>query len=90
MKLFEDVDDIIKTKLLLWDLTKDSPVVLSVAFYEPLQGWLSTFAEDWNPILQLLLNIIAIIWGVARLIPLFKKWFGNDDNSGTPTLPTIE
>ena len=83
MKLFEDVNDIIKTKLFAWELMKDSPVVLYVAFYEPLHGWLSTFAEEWNPILQLLLNIIATIWGVARLIPLFKKWFGGSGDGDT-------
>ncbi len=74
MKL-EHFSDIIKTKLLVWEIAKDSPLVLYIAFYEPLHKWMSTIAEDWNPIMQFILNIIAIIWGVARLIPIFKKWF---------------
>lgn len=74
MKL-EYFGDIVKTKLMVAEILKDSPLVLYVAFYEPLHSYLTTVAEDWNPILQFVLNIIAVIWGVARLIPIFKKWF---------------
>lgn len=83
MKL-EDLSDIIKTKLLMWEIAKDSPLVLYVAFYNPLHSYLSTFAEDWNPVLQFILNIIAIIWGVARLIPIFKKWMRGEEITNVP------
>jgi len=65
--------------LYIIELVKDSPLVLYVAFYEPLHEWLSLVADDWNPILQLLLNVMAVIWGVARLVPIFKKWFGKEE-----------
>ena len=73
---FHSLDDMIKFKINVLEAVKDSPVVLYVAFYEPLNTWLKSAAEEWNPVLQLLLNIIAVLYGVARLIPIFKKWFG--------------
>jgi hypothetical protein len=74
-----DWDSLISAKLYIIELVKDSPLVLYVAFYEPLHEWLSLVADDWNPILQLLLNVMAVIWGVARLVPIFKKWFGKEE-----------
>jgi hypothetical protein len=68
------LDEIIKAKMHVYDIVKDSPLILYITFYEPIHEWLSTIARDWNPILQFVLNIIAIIWGVSRLIPVFKKW----------------
>jgi len=67
--------DILSTKLYALELVKDSPLVLYIAFYEPLHNWLSLMAEEWNPVLQLLLNIIAVLYGIARLVPIFKGWF---------------
>jgi hypothetical protein len=56
------------------EIVKDSPLVLYIAFYEPLHNWLKMMAEDWNPVLQLILNIIAVLYGIARLVPIFKSW----------------
>lgn len=85
MRFFDDVDEFVKAKLFMIELLKDSPLVLYVAFQEPLHKYLSTIAEDWNPILQFVLNIIAFIWGIARLIPIFKGWFGGGDGNVVKT-----
>ena len=86
MRFFDDVDEFVKTKLFMVELLKDSPLVLYVAFQEPLHLYLATIAEEWNPILQFILNIIAFIWGIARLIPIFKGWFG--DGGGGDSIKT--
>ena len=74
-----NVDLLFQIKLACVELVKDSPVLLYVAFYEPLHNWLINVAEGWNPVLQLILNIMAVIYGVARLLPVFKNWFGNSE-----------
>ncbi len=79
---FNSLDDMITLKVNLLEAIKDSPIVLYVAFYEPLNTWLKSAAEEWNPVLQLMLNIIAILYGVARLIPIFKKWFSKASAEG--------
>jgi len=71
-----NVELILQIKLSLIELVKDSPVLIYVAFYEPLHDWLIRIAEGWNPVLQLVLNIMAVIYGVARLLPVFNNWFG--------------
>jgi len=71
-----NVELILQIKLSCIELMKDSPVLIYVAFYEPLHDWLIRIAEGWNPVLQLVLNIMAVIYGVARLLPVFNKWFG--------------
>lgn len=76
-----NVDLLFQIKLACVELVKDSPVLLYVAFYEPLHNWLINVAEGWNPVLQLILNIMAMIYGVARLLPVFKKWFGNSEEA---------
>jgi len=63
---------------MVWESIKDSPLILYITFYHPFHDWLSTIAYDWNPILQFVLNIIAIIWGVARLVPIFRKWWNGE------------
>jgi len=73
------ISEILDSKLFALELIKDSPLVLYVAFYEPLHSWLTIMAEEWNPVLQLLLNIIAVLYGVARLVPIFKSWFGKEE-----------
>jgi len=70
-----DLSEILRAKLILIEVVKDTPLVLYIAFYEPMHNWLISMAEEWNPVLQLLLNIIAVLYGVARLIPIFKSWF---------------
>jgi hypothetical protein len=74
-----NVDLLLQIKLSFIELVKDSPVLIYVAFYEPLHDWLIKIAEGWNPVLQLILNIMAVIYGVARLLPVFSNWFGSKD-----------
>jgi len=76
MRMRTNVELILQIKLSLIELVKDSPVLIYVAFYEPLHDWLISIAEGWNPVLQLALNIMAFIYGVARLLPVFNNWFG--------------
>jgi hypothetical protein len=76
MRMKINVDLLFQIKLACIELMKDSPVLSYVAFYEPLHDWLITVADGWNPVLQLILNIMAVIYGVARLLPVFRNWFG--------------
>lgn len=80
-KMKVNVDLILQIKLSCIELMKDSPVLIYVAFYEPLHEWLVKIAEGWNPVLQLILNIMAVIYGVARLLPVFSNWFGSKDDA---------
>jgi hypothetical protein len=82
MRMRNNVELILQVKLSLIELVKDSPVLIYVAFYEPLHDWLISIAEGWNPVLQLVLNIMAAIYGVARLMPVFEKWFGHKKEEG--------
>ena len=79
MRMRTNVELILQIKLSLIELMKDSPVLIYVAFYEPLHDWLIRIAEGWNPVLQLVLNIMAVIYGVARLLPVFSNWFGKKE-----------
>ena len=76
MRMKINVDLLLQIKLSCIELMKDSPILIYVAFYEPLHDWLIRIAEGWNPVLQLILNIMAVIYGVARLLPVFNNWFG--------------
>lgn len=76
MRMRTNVELLLQIKLSCIELMKDSPVLIYVAFYEPLHDWLISIAEGWNPVLQLVLNIMAVIYGVARLLPVFNNWFG--------------
>jgi hypothetical protein len=76
MRMKINVDLLFQMKLACIELMKDSPVLIYVAFYDPLHNWLITVADGWNPVLQLILNIMALIYGVARLLPVFRNWFG--------------
>ena len=83
MRMKVNVELLLQIKLSCIELMKDSPVLIYVAFYEPLHNWLINVAEGWNPVLQLILNIMAVVYGVARLLPVFEKWFGNKKEEGT-------
>jgi hypothetical protein len=82
MRMRTNVELLLQIKLSCIELMKDSPVLIYVAFYEPLHEWLINIAEGWNPVLQLVLNIMAVIYGVARLLPVFSKWFGPKKEEG--------
>lgn len=71
------IDDVISAKIYALEFLKDSPLFLYVAFYEPLHTWIASVAETWNPVLQFILNVLALVFGIARLIPFLKAWFSN-------------
>lgn len=68
------IDDILDAKLYALEMVKDSPLVLYVTFYDPLHQWLATVADEWNPVIQLVLNILALLFGIARITPIIKGW----------------
>ena len=82
MRMKINVELLLQIKLSCIELMKDSPILIYVAFYEPLHEWLIGMAEGWNPVLQLVLNIMAVISGGARLLPVFEKWFGPKKEEG--------
>jgi len=65
---------LINIKSTLVDLVKDSPILLYAAFYHPVHDWLVEVGNEWNPILQLFINIFALWYGVYRLIPIYRGW----------------
>ena len=65
---------LISLKSTLVDLVKDSPILLYAAFYHPVHDWLVEVGNEWNPILQLFINIFALWYGVYRLIPIYRSW----------------
>ena len=65
---------LINFKSTLVDLVKDSPILLYAAFYHPVHDWLVEVGNEWNPILQLFINIFALWYGVYRLIPIYRSW----------------
>ena len=75
---------LLQIKLSCIELMKDSPVLIYVAFYEPLHEWLINIAEGWNPVLQLVPNLMAVIYGVASLLPVFTNWFCSTNEEEKP------
>ena len=65
---------IFDAKAYLIDVIKDSPILIYVAFYQPLHDWLIVIAEQWNPILQLILNLLALFYAIHRFIPIYRAW----------------
>jgi hypothetical protein len=65
---------LINFKSTLVDVIKDSPILLYAAFYHPVHDWLVEVGNEWNPILQLFINIFALWYGVYRLVPIYRSW----------------
>lgn len=61
-------------KVTMADIIKDSPILLYAAFYHPVHDWLVDIGNEWNPILQLFINIFALWYGIYRMIPIYKVW----------------
>ena len=68
------LQEILEIKATILEVAKDSPLLAYVAFYEPLHNWLNELADGWNPIAKLLLNIVMVVYGIMRIIAIFKSW----------------
>jgi len=71
------IQEILEIKATMVEVVKDSPLVMYMAFYEPLHGWLNEMAQGWDPLAKFLLNIVMVIYGVLRIAAIVKGW-GND------------
>lgn len=71
------LESILEVKAMTYEIVKDSPLLLYLAFYEPLHSWLINVAEGWNPVLKFFLNILMVIYGVFRLAVIVKNWDKN-------------
>lgn len=68
------LQEILEIKATILEVAKDSPLLAYVAFYEPLHNWLNELADGWNPIAKLFLNIVMVVYGIMRIIAIFKSW----------------
>lgn len=77
------LQEILEIKATVMEVAKDSPLLAYVAFYEPLHNWLNLMAEGWNPVAKFLLNVVMVVYGVMRIIAIFKSWDdkGKDDKN---------
>jgi hypothetical protein len=75
------IQEILEVKATIVELVKDSPLVMYMAFYEPLHGWLNGIAQGWDPLAKFLLNIVMVIYGVLRIIAIVKGWGSEKDDS---------
>ena len=68
------LQEILEIKATVMEVAKDSPLLAYVAFYEPLHNWLNLMAEGWNPVAKFVLNVVMVVYGVMRIIAIFKSW----------------
>lgn len=77
--------DIVDLKISAVELVKDSPLFLYAAFYDPLHSWLYNLATEMNPIIEFLLNSLALGYGLYRVYKVFYRWGkGKEDNKQKP------
>jgi hypothetical protein len=74
--------DIVDFKLTAVELAKDSPIFLYAAFYEPFHSWLYTLATEMNPIVEFLLNCLALGYGIYRVYKVYSRWKNDKKNNG--------
>jgi hypothetical protein len=70
--------DIVDFKISAVELVKDSPIFLYAAFYDPLHSWLYNLAVEMNPIIEFLLNCLALAYGVYRVYRIYLRWKNKD------------
>jgi hypothetical protein len=71
-------------KIAAVEAVKDSPIFLYAAFYDPFHSWLYDFANEMNPIIQFVLNCIALGYGLYRIYSIYKRWKEGDvDDNNT-------
>jgi hypothetical protein len=68
------LESILEIKTFAYEIAKDSPLLLYLAFYEPFHGWLINVAEGWNPVLKFFLNILMVVYGIFRIAVMIKNW----------------
>lgn len=80
--------DFVDLKISAVELVKDSPIFLYAAFYEPLHSWLYKLASEMNPIVEFLLNCLALSYGLYRVYKVYLRWkankTSNKNNKQTP------
>jgi hypothetical protein len=87
------MNSFLDSKIFIAEAIKDSPIFLYAAFYEPIHSWLYSLATEMNPIVEFLLNSLALCYGIYRVYRVFKRWKdgkesdkdnnNNADNSGS-------
>lgn len=72
--------DLLDLKISAVEFAKDSPIFLYAAFYEPLHSWLYNLAAEMNPIVEFMLNCLALGYGLYRVYKVYLRWkaAGND------------
>lgn len=68
------IQDILEIKATIIELVKDSPLVVYMAFYEPLHNWVNGVASGWDPFAKFVLNIVMVVYGVLRIAAIIKGW----------------
>ena len=74
---------IIDAKITTYELVKDSPLFLYAAFYDPIHSWLYNFVTEFNPFVEFLLNILALGYGIYRVVAVIKRWLKKEDPKDT-------
>jgi hypothetical protein len=69
MRTFEGL---LLNKLTIYEFMKDSPLFIYVIFHKPFFTWASEWAYSMNPILQLILNLIALGYAFNRFRAMYK------------------
>jgi hypothetical protein len=74
------IQEVLEIKATMLEVAKDTPLVMYLAFYEPLHNWVSGIAEGWNPFAKFVLNIVMVVYGILRIIALIRGWNKVDQN----------
>jgi hypothetical protein len=74
------IQEVLEIKATMLEVAKDTPLVMYLAFYEPLHNWVSGVAEGWNPFAKFVLNIVMVVYGILRIIALIRGWDKADKN----------
>lgn len=74
------IQEVLEIKATMLEVAKDTPLVMYLAFYEPLHNWVSGIAEGWNPFAKFVLNVVMVVYGILRIIALIRGWNKVDQN----------
>jgi hypothetical protein len=81
------IQDILEIKATMLELIKDSPLVVYMAFYEPLHNWVTAVAAGWDPFAKFVLNIVMVIYGVLRIAAIVKGWSNKEESPADEQTP---
>jgi hypothetical protein len=73
--------DLLDLKISALEFVKDSPIFLYAAFYEPIHSWLYELASEMNPIVEFLLNCLALSYGIYRVVKVYYRWKNDNKKS---------